>query len=389
MPRQSIKLKWLFMASLLNNAGAAMLWPLTTIYVHEYLNKSMTVAGLVIFFSSMGMMFGNYLGGWLFDNWKPYAAAVITVTVATLGNILMIFFHGWPMFPILLAVICFADGSGLTVINSYGSAVTGHTARYVYNMLYMALNVGVVVGTRLVGTLLDLGIEIVFIVASVCYGAYLLITVLHFNVDVRPKATVKNQQAAAAKSPRHNVHIVYAYCLCLVTVYLSYALWESVMSVHITDMHIPFFAYSLLWTINGAVIVLGQPLVTRLADYLSVKRQIIIGIAIFAISFPLLIWVHSFAMFVVDFVILTIGEMVGIPSVPAYIDVLTVAEETGKYQGMPNVAMSIGRALGPVYGGWVVDQAGYNFLFVSVFVMMLVTWLYAIMVSRRSVKVIK
>lgn len=52
------------------------------------------------------------------------------------------------------------------------------------------------------------------------------------------------------------------------------------MSVHITDMHIPFFAYSLLWTINGAVIVLGQPLVTRLADYLSVKRQIIIGIAI-------------------------------------------------------------------------------------------------------------
>ena len=51
--------------------------------------------------------------------------------------------------------------------------------------------------------------------------------------------------------------------------------------------------------------------------------------------------------------------------------------------------MSIGRALGPVYGGWIVDQAGYNFLFVSVFVMMLVTWLYAIMVSRRSVKVIK
>ena len=161
------------------------------------------------------------------------------------------------------------------------------------------------------------------------------------------------------------------------------------MTLQITDMHIPFFAYSLLWTINGAVIVLGQPLVTRLADYLSVKRQIIIGIAIFAISFPLLIWVHSFAMFVVDFVILTIGEMVGIPSVPAYIDVLTVAEETGKYQGMPNVAMSIGRALGPVYGGWMVDQAGYNFVFVSVFVMMLVTWLYAIMISRRSVKVIK
>lgn len=389
MTRQAIKLKWLFMASLLNNAGAALLWPLTTIYVHEYLHRSMTVAGLVIFFSSMGMMVGNYFGGWLFDHWKPYQGAVITVTVAAIGNILMIFFHGWPMFPLLLALISFADGSSLTIINSYGAVVEGHTSRYVYNMLYMAMNVGVVIGTLLVGTLLDLGIEVVFTAASVCYGAFWLITVLHFNVDVRAKQNAKSTTTSTTKSPRHNVHIVYAYCLCLVTIYLSYALWESVMSVHITNMHIPFFAYSLLWTINGLVIVLGQPLVTRLANYLPVKRQIIIGLAIFALSFPLLIWVHSFPMFVVDMVILTIGEMVGIPSVPAYIDTLTVESETGKYQGMPNVAMSIGRAIGPVYAGWAVDQFSYNFLFISVFIMMAITWLYAIMVSRHSVKIIK
>lgn len=43
-------------------------------------------------------------------------------------------------------------------------------------------------------------------------------------------------------------------------------------------------------------------------------------------------------MFVIDFLILTIGEMTGIPAVPAYIDQLTDPSETGHYKGLPNVA---------------------------------------------------
>ena len=46
---KTMKLKWLFLASLLNNTGSALLWPLITVYVHDYLHESMTVAGIVMF----------------------------------------------------------------------------------------------------------------------------------------------------------------------------------------------------------------------------------------------------------------------------------------------------------------------------------------------------
>lgn len=95
---KTMKLKWLFLASLLNNTGSALLWPLITVYVHDYLHESMTVAGIVMFFISMAMMAGNYCGGWLFDHWRPYQAAVLTVLVATVATSLLIFFHGWPTF---------------------------------------------------------------------------------------------------------------------------------------------------------------------------------------------------------------------------------------------------------------------------------------------------
>ena len=47
---KTMKLKWLFLASLLNNTGSALLWPLITVYVHDYLHESMTVDGIVMFF---------------------------------------------------------------------------------------------------------------------------------------------------------------------------------------------------------------------------------------------------------------------------------------------------------------------------------------------------
>lgn len=156
------------------------------------------------------------------------------------------------------------------------------------------------------------------------------------------------------------------------------------MSVRITDMHIPFFAYSLLWTVNGALIMIFQPLMNNLAGYISTRVQVILGLSIFAFSFIPLIFAHTFAMFLIDFIILTIGEMMGVPSVPAYIDELTDPLEAGKYQGMTNIAMSIGRAIGPLYGGLIIDHFNYETLFLSVFVMMALSILYMAMVSRHQ-----
>lgn len=48
--RTAVKLKWVALASLLNNTGAAFLWPLTTMYMHNYLHESLTTAGIVMLY---------------------------------------------------------------------------------------------------------------------------------------------------------------------------------------------------------------------------------------------------------------------------------------------------------------------------------------------------
>lgn len=372
--QRQVKLKWVALASLLNNTGAAFLWPLTTMYMHNYLHESLTTAGVVMLLMSICMMVGNYLGGWLFDHWDQYQTAVLGVTISTVAIFTLIFAHGWPWFAVLMMLNSLGDGINMTIVNSYGSLVSDHSSRYVFNYIYMAFNVGVVIGTLAVGVLLPVGVVLVFTVATVFY--FLLALVVVFALKVRvplPPKTPRSREKLASRSHQQALVLIWLILLNFVTIHLSYSLWESVMAVHMTNMGIPFYAYSLLWTLNGVLIIVGQPLVNKLSPYVRLSSQIIVGILIFASSFILLIFARNLWAFVLDFVLLTIGEIASFAGLPAWIAQLTTVNEAGHYQGLLNIMMSIGRAIGPLYGGFVIDHGNYQELFISVFLLMTVT----------------
>lgn len=63
--RSEIRFNSVIVYSLVLNAGAAFMWPLVTVYLHNYLHKTLTLAGLTLLAMSCFMMLGNYLGGYL------------------------------------------------------------------------------------------------------------------------------------------------------------------------------------------------------------------------------------------------------------------------------------------------------------------------------------
>lgn len=377
----TVKLKWVLLANLANSTGAAILWPLTTMYVHNYLHQTLTMAGIVMFFMSCTMIIGNYLGGWLFDNWKPHYISIIGAAVALIAVCLMIFFHGWPMFAILISFVSFGDGVCATLINSYSSGVNSYSQRYVFNVVYMAFNVGTVIGTLLVGVLFPMGIKLVLMATSICYLVLTAVVVFHFNVNfAKVRANAKKLRPKKQRSKNHGmkVNLVRLICVNLVTIYMSYALWESIMSVHMTSMHIPFFYYSMLWTLNGLLVICGQPIMGKLAPYIKLSTQVLVGLAVFAASFLLLINAHTKTAFTISMVVLTIGDLMSLPGVPAWVSTLTSLDEAGHYQSLVSMTVSVGRAIGPLFGGYMIEAYSYNSLFIISFALMMVTLLLII-----------
>ncbi|MCT3297086.1 MDR family MFS transporter [Lactiplantibacillus pentosus] len=381
--QKEVRLRWLFLANLLNNAGAAFMWPLTTIYMHNYLKQSLTFSGIVLFLMSMAMIAGNYLGGHLFDHWRPYFTALLGGGISTIMLATLIFWHSlWP-YAIGLIIVGFGDGISMTVVNAYAATVTTRSNRYVFNMLYLALNVGVVIGTLLVGYLLDLGISVVFIVTTICYLGLMAITISTFNVTPAHRTATATTKAADT-TPSNHRQLIWMICLMIFTIYLSYALWESILSVHMTNLGIPFRRYSEVWTINGLLIIVSQPIVSLFNERFKIGTQIGFGITLFALSFLGLVFARQYVDFIIIMVVLTIGEVIGLPIAPAWVDDMAADDQRGKYQGRYNMALSLGRAVGPLFGGMMVAQFSYSLLFITVTVLMLGSLALVLWRARRE-----
>lgn len=359
--RTEIRFSSVLIYSLLLNAGAAFMWPLVTVYMHDYLGKSMSLAGIVLFLMSMMMVLGSYVAGVLFDKWSPYKTAVLSILTSTIGIAILVFFHGWPVFGIMLMFVGFGDGAGLTLLNSYSTTIKSRSTRSVFNIIYIGNNLGVVIGTLLTGFLLDKGISLLFSVALIFYVILLLITIFEFNVKF--DLTRKRNRKKAAQGPRRLNRTILLICLLVLSLYISYSLWESIISVHMTSLGISFEKYSLLWTLNGVMIVTLQPLVNRLGSHFKLSTQTYVGVIIFALATVGLIFARHYTAFIMAMVFTTIGEIIAFPGMPTWIDSLSAPEDRGRYQGMFNAFVSIGRALGPVIGGFVLQYSTDTVLF--------------------------
>ncbi|MBW1604917.1 MFS transporter [Lactobacillus sp. Sy-1] len=372
---KEVGMKSVLVYTTLLNAGSSCLWPLTTMYMHDYLHRSLTESGLILFLMSMFMILGNYVGGFLFDHWSAYKTALISILISTVSIILLIFFHGWPTFAILLVVHGFGDGVSLTLINSYASTIKSKSPRYVFNTLYVGLNIGVVLGTAMVGYLLKYGVTTVFTVTAGFYLILLLMAIRLFNIDFTGydhNRQVKSSDETKSKT----MGLLLAICFLIFSIYLIYAIWESVMPIHMTQLGMSFEEYSSVWTVNGLMIVFGQTIVSKIGRKFAIDRQIAVGIFIFGLAFLFLVFDRSYISFILTIAFLTIGEMIGFPDLPAWIDSLASDSQKGLYQSFFSISMSLGRAIGPLYAGAFVEYLNYNSLFIFSFILIVVAiWL--------------
>lgn len=367
MQRDPIKLKWLFLGSLITNTGISFIWPLTTIYMHEYLHESLTVAGIVLLINSVFTIIGNYLGGWLFDHWKPYPTILIGIFTATISAGLLIFWHGWPTYAILLIVLGLGNGMVATCINSIATLIRSKQPSYVFNVLYFTSNLGLVFGSLIVGYVLPLGIEYIFTIAFGMFIVFFIMAFLTFRGLDKSKQNVRKGKVLADDNTQTREKLPIALLLLtLFVAWIAYEQWQSNISAYMLHLGMNVKLYSHLWTVNAALIVLVQPFLTHFDDYLlqHLRGRLYIGFAFFCSSFLILIFARQFIWFVLGMTVLTIGEIIAFPAVSTFVNERASFKEKGRYQAMVTIAASAGRAVGPLIGALIIESFSYPILFI-------------------------
>lgn len=379
---------WLVIGMALNITGSSFLWPLNTIYMNEQLDKSLTMAGFVLMINSFGMVIGNLLGGNLFDKLGGYPTIMIGTVICLISTTLLNFFHGWPWYAVWLVALGFGGGMIIPAIYALAGAAWPQGGRQTFNAIYLAQNLGVAIGAASGGFVAELSFNYIFIANLLMYVAFAVVAITQFNIKLDVK--VKSNDTMSLLSKQNRVQFIALSLLCVMfsICWIAYIQWESTIASFTQEINMSMSQYSLLWTVNGIMILVAQPLIMPVIRLLkgNLKYQMVVGIAIFIMSFLVTSFAEQFSVFMIGMIILTLGEMFVWPAVPTIANQLAPKGKEGAFQGYVNSAATVGKAFGPLIGGVLVDTFNMQAMFLSMIGLLVIAVFFLMIYDRKLPK---
>lgn len=376
---------FLIVGMFFNTIGSSFLWPLNSIYIHNHLGKTLTVAGIVLMLNSLAGVFGNLLGGYLFDRIGGFKTILFGVTANLIVLGMLTLWHDFTQYIIFLTFLGFTSGIIFPSMYALIGSTWPEGGRKAFNTLFLTNNVGVAIGPALAGIIADISFEYVFITNLAAYSIFFLIVITTYRRfdtnDSAPRNIIAEGAGIHAKAPLYAILILSS---ALILCWLSYAQWSATISSYTQELGMSLSQYSVLWTVNGLLIVAVQPIIRPLVRHWEekLKNQLIFGLTLMSISFIFVYFAGDFKMFVAAMVVLTLGEVFFTPVIPAIANALAPRGRQGFYQGIVNSATTIGRMIGPLLGGFVVDVYGMQALAIILTIVLIIAIIPCLIYDR-------
>ncbi len=381
MPKRA----WLLIFGMfINIVGASFLWPLNTIYMHEYLGKTLTVAGFVLMANAGAGVIGNLLGGMLFDKLGGYRTLMLGSVISILALIVLVFRHDFVPYVIFLTILGFSSGIVFPSLYAMIGAVWPEGGRKAFNAMYLANNIGVAIGPAVAGLVAARNIDAIFSANLAFYIGFLFLAFFGYRnlvADTGPATVLNQRKEIRQKAPFYALLII---SLGYLVTWIIYSQWSTTISTHALSLGVTLTQYSLIWTVNGVVILLGQPIIAPIVKRFEnqLKVQMLIGLTIFFGSFIFVSFAETFGQFLMAMVVLTFGEILLWPAIPTIANQLAPKGRNGFYQGIVNSAATIGKMIGPVAGGVFVDLYDMHTMILILTSLLLITFMTTILYDR-------
>ncbi|QXC52424.1 MFS transporter (plasmid) [Agrobacterium salinitolerans] len=235
-----------------------------------------------------------------------------------------------------------------------------HVRLKYFSWRYTALNVGWAVGP-LIGIAAGAASTTLFIIAGIVYAIFA--AVLHLlqvplnRGDVRQASAsalpVFQSIKAAIRDPRLAFFVGGGMLLLAV-----YGQWSATLAPYLSDNvagGVEIFAY--LVSINGAVVLIGNPFARRFIERAGALNALVIGCVLFLLSEIGFLASTGFWSLAISMIVFTIGEILVVPSEYMLVDGISSDRNRGSYFGAHSFS-TVGNFVGPTLGGVMLGAFG-------------------------------
>ncbi|MBO8172194.1 MAG: MFS transporter [Bacillaceae bacterium] len=346
------------------------MWPLVTLYVHNELHRSYGDAGLVLLLQSLAGIVGQFTGGSLFHRLGPRILIIGSLVLTGMMQILLVF-AGWPEYVLLMVLLGFLVSVTMPAINAFIGFKWKKERSRLFNVVYVSNNIGVALGTSLSGLIATYSFQLTFLLnglSTFAFAIYFYVLMKHIRLN-EPDTISFSHDKQSVSLPVGKLLWNYKIYLFLglgsLLIWFSTSQWGSGVAPYLDENGYSLAAFSFLWTLNGIIILIGQPLISLLKKTLSrtLTAQLVASAIFYATGYTYIyLFHHDYVQFMIGMIITTFGEMLIAPAVPTFI-----TEKTGLaapfYLGVVGAIGSTGRLLGPYIYGNLYDLQGAEPIF--------------------------
>ncbi len=353
---------WLLFAGMLISAvGGSMVWPFLTIIVRQRLDIPLTMVGLLLALNSASALVATLIAGPVADRLGRKGVMVFSLFASTLIYVAMSQASSLPAWAILMV----ANGALNPLFRVGSDAMVAdllppEQRSGAYALIRMSNNVGIAVGPAVGGFLAAVSYDWAFYAAAAASAAFGLL-VLFFVTETLPSP--QEEQGESETSGGYGRLLrdrrFLAFCAVTTLAIVPSALVFVLLPVYGKEQYgVVESQYGFVMATNAAMVVLFQYAVTKRTKQYPALPVMAAGAVLYALGVGSIALGTGFVHFLLSMVVITIGEMLLIPTGTTLAANLSPPDMRGRYMGFYGLTWRLGIGLGPVIGGFLNDQIG-------------------------------
>jgi MFS family permease len=352
----------------IDRVGGTMLFPFFMLYITQKFDVGVTQAGVVLGFFSIFGMLGGMIGGALTDklgrrNLILFGLVFSAISTLSLGLVN----EFWMLFPLAVLTGLLSDIAHPAHQAMIADILPEKQRAEGFGILRVVANISWIIGPTIGGLIANQSYLYLFIIDAVisCFVAGLFYL---YIPETKPEATAESESQSVVQSFAGYGKVLkdlafVAFILAGIFMLLAYQQMYSTLSVYLRDNHgINPQGYGFLMSTSAITVILFQFWVTRRIKHRSPFLMMALGTLFYMVGFSLFGFVGAYWLFALNIVIITIGEMIIMPTSQALAANFAPEQMRGRYMAVFGLTWGIPSIFGPGLAGLILDNLNPNLL---------------------------
>ena len=349
-------------ATFVDRIGGTLLFPFFSLYITQKFNVGMTQAGIVLgTFSAFGLI-GGMIGGALTDKFGRKSLIIFGLIFSAVSTLALGFVNDFSVLIPLAVVIGLLSNFGGPARQAMVADLLPEDKRQEgFGILRVVVNLSWIIGPIMGGFIANRSYFLLFVLDAV-FSCIVAVIFFIYISETKPETTSESESVLKTFAGYGIVVRDYAYIAFLVVSMLMGLVYQQMyntLSVYLRDNHgLTPQDYGFLMTSSAITVILFQFQTTRLIKNRPAFIMMGLGTFFYMLGFGMFGFVGTFWLFATAIVVITIGEMIIMPTSSALAAKFAPEAMRGRYMAVYGISWAIPATIGPSAAGLIIDN--YN-----------------------------